>query len=276
MCFFMKINIDENVVRRIVRESINRLINEDRTEMNDGSVEIDNFENVKEILKFTKPDDTIYFCEIIKRDKDNPGQKSQFYAGQYLKQFYFKSLDEFEQAEGEIKNLCKKENARAYIYLNARSKAEIDKWTAINAQRFRKHPKMRQVFGNNPKAYAAGRSFDAPNRPLCFIDIDSDDFNDIKAAMKIIQDAGIKPLFAYRSLNNGLHIVLPDKEAAKKLDFSSITGDLTGLSKRAKMNAKVGVEIDKPTLLYACLKPQGYDAQNQRFARMGGKTPIKP
>jgi hypothetical protein len=60
------------------------------------------------------------------------------------------------------------------------------------------------------------------------------------------------------------------------LDFSSITGDLTGLSKRAKMNAKVGVEIDKPTLLYACLKPQGYDAQNQRFARMGGKAPIKP
>lgn len=272
----MRININEDTIKRVVRESINKFINEDRTEMNDGSVEIDNFENVKEVLKFTKPNDTIYFCEIIKRDKDNPGQKSQFYAAQYLKQFYFKSLDEFERAENEIKQLCKQQNARAYIYLNARSKAVIDKWTAINASRFKRNPKMAKIFGNNPMALAAGRSFDAPDRPLCFVDIDSSDFNDIKAAMKIIQDAGIKPLFAYRSLNNGLHIVLPDKEAAKKLDFSPITGDLRGLGKRAKMNAKVGVEIDKPTLLYACLKPQGYDAQYQRFARLGGKMPTKP
>ena len=37
----MKISINEDIVRKVVRESINKLVNEDRTEMNDGSVEID-------------------------------------------------------------------------------------------------------------------------------------------------------------------------------------------------------------------------------------------
>ena len=31
------------------------------------------------------------------------------------------------------------------------------------------------------------------------------------------------------------------------------------------MNAKVGLEIDKPVLLYAHLKPQGYAKQQARF-----------
>lgn len=123
----------------------------------------------------------------------------------------------------------------------------------------------------NAKSLAAGRSLDEPDRPLCFVDIDSSDMEDIKKAMKIIRDAGIKPLYAYRSLNNGLHIILPDKEAAKKLDFSSINGNLNGLSQFAKNNAKVSVEIDKPVLLYASLIPNGYDKQYARFQKLTGR-----
>jgi hypothetical protein len=124
-------------------------------------------------------------------------------------------------------------------------------------------------------AIAAGRSYDdvleGPERSICFVDVDSDDQNDINATMQIRQQAGIKPLFAYRSLNNGIHIVLPDKDAAKKLDFTPLTGNLQGLGRRAKLNAKVSLEIDKSTLLYACLEPQGYAAQNARFARLSGQ-----
>jgi hypothetical protein len=68
-------------------------------------------------------------------------------------------------------------------------------------------------------------------------------------------------------MNNGLHIILPDKDAAKKLDFTPINGNLNGLSQFAKNNAKVSVEIDKPTLLYASLKPNGYDAQQARLQK---------
>ena len=256
--------LDETIIRNAFRKAINEMMDEDRVESLDGTVEIDNFQNVREIMNFTNPGDTIYFVELIRRKKDNP---DMHHSRQFIGQYYFKSEQEFDAAEQAIKAKCQQQGARAYIYLNARSKATIDKWTKINQDRFAKHRGMAKSFGNNPMALAAGRSFDAPDRPLCFIDIDSDDFNDISMAMKIIQDAGIKPLFAYRSMNNGLHVILPDKDAAKKLDFSPINGNLNGLSQFYKNNAKVSVEIDKPTLLYASLKPNGYGAQQARLAR---------
>lgn len=263
----MKDLLIEKTVRKVINNFINEVVDEDRVEFDDGSVEVDNFDAIGKLLDFGKYKDTIYFVQIVKRDKDNIGQKSKYNAAQYLKEYYFEGLDEFKNAESEIKDLCKRENARAYIYLNARSKSVIDKWTQINLSRMRRHRGMHDKFGGNAKALAAGRSFDDPSRPLCFVDVDSDDPKDIDMTLKIIEYHGIKPLYTYRSLNNGIHIILPNVEDAKKLKFDIINGDLSGMSKRVQMNAKVGLEIDKPTLLYACLKPQGYGKQQARFAR---------
>ena len=261
--------ISESVIKNAVRQVINEMIDEDRTELPNGAVEVDNFENVKELLKFDNPGDTVYFVQIMKRDKDNPGQHSPRNAATYLKNYFFKSIDELNAAEKEIKYICASQRARAVIYLNPRSKAVIDKYT---------NNYLRRVHGNRDTAMAiaAGRSFDnvleGPERSICFVDVDSDNQNDINKTMSIIQKAGIKPLFAYRSLNNGIHIILPNKEDAKKLDFTPITGDLRGLGRRAKMNAKVSLEIDKSTLLYAFLTPQGYGKQNARFAKLSGQN----
>lgn len=261
--------ISESVIKNAVRQAINEIIDEDRTELPNGAVEVDNFENVKELLKFDNPGDTVYFVQIMKRDKDNPGQHSPRNAATYLKNYFFKSIDELNAAEKEIKYICASQRARAVIYLNPRSKAVIDKYT---------NNYLRRVHGNRDTAMAiaAGRSFDnvleGPERSICFVDVDSDNQNDINKTMSIIQKAGIKPLFAYRSLNNGIHIILPNKEDAKKLDFTPITGDLRGLGRRAKMNAKVSLEIDKSTLLYAFLTPQGYGKQNARFAKLSGQN----
>lgn len=254
--------INEFTIKNALRYAINKMLNEERTEMEDGTVEVDNFQNVREIMNFTKPGDTLYFVELIKRKKDNPDMTV---SREFIKQFYFLSEKEYNDAEPTIKTLCQQLKCRAYIYLNARSKAIVDKYTKIYTDRFAKNKKLAKRFGNNPMAFAAGRSFDAPDRPLCFIDIDSDDFKDISMAMKIIQDAGIKPLFAYRTMNNGLHVILPNKDDAKKLDFTPITGDLSGLSQFYKNNAKVSIEIDKPTLLYSSLIPNGYDEQIERL-----------
>ena len=261
--------ISESMIRNALRQTINEMMGEDRMEFSNGVVEIDNFDNIREMMKFDNPGDTIYFVQIMKRDKDNPGQHSQRNAATYLKNYFFKSMDEFNAAEKEIKMICTKENARATIFLNPRSKAVIDKYTSNY---------LRRVRGNRETAMAiaAGRSFDqvleGPERSICFVDVDSADQNDINMAMKIIQNAGITPLFAYRTVNNGIHIILPDKEAAKRLDFTPITGNLAGLGRRAKMNAKVSLEIDKSTTLYVCLRPQGYDKQNARFAKLSGQN----
>lgn len=264
-----KFVISEEIISNALKQAINEMVDEDRTENNDGTVEVDNFAEIGKLLDFKVPNDTIYFVQIIKRDKDNPGQKSQFNAAQYLKEFYFEGLDEFKNAEQGIKDLCKKENARAYIYMNARSKKIVDQWTQINQQRMNKHKGMNAKFGGNAKALAAGRSLEDPSRPLCFVDVDSDDPKDIEMTLKIIEYCGIKPLYTYRSLNNGIHIILPNYQDVKKIEkyFEIINGDLSGMGKRVKMNAKVGVEIDKPVLLYACLTPQGYGKQQARFAK---------
>ncbi len=268
--------ITESDLKDIVKEAISIIFEntfqEDRTEMSDGAVEVDNFEGISKLLDFKVPNDTIYFVQIIKRDKDNPGQKSRYNAAKYLKEYYFEGIDEFKNAEQEIKAICKKENARAYIYMNARSKAIIDKWTQINMQRMNKHRGMNDKFDGNAKALAAGRSFDDPSRPLCFVDVDSDDPKDINMTLQIIDYYGIKPLYTYRSLNNGIHIILPNVEDAKKIKFDLINGDLKGKSRRVQMNAKVGLEIDKPVLLYACLKPQGYGKQQARFNKWMGNN----
>lgn len=264
-----KININENVISKALRQVINEMIDEDRIENQDGTVEVDNFAEIGKLLDFKVPNDTIYFVKIVKRDKDNPGQKSQFSACQHLKEYYFEGLDEFKNAEQDIKELCKRENARAYIYMNARSKQIIDKYTQINLARFKKYPKMNAKYGGNGKALAAGRSLEDPSRPLCFVDVDSSDQKDIDMVLKIIDYFNIKPLYTYRSLNNGIHIILPNYQDAKKIEkhFSIVNGDLSGMSDVVKKNAKVGLEIDKPVLLYACLTPQGYDKQQARFAR---------
>mgnify|MGYP006320092687 CR=1 FL=1 len=41
-----------------------------------------------------------------------------------------------------------------------------------------------------------------------FVDVDSDDPKDINMTLQIIDYHGIKPLYTYRSLNNGIHIIL--------------------------------------------------------------------
>ena len=254
--------ISESIIRKALRQSINEMMDEDRTELPNGVVEVDNFENLRELMKWEKPGDTVYFVQIAKRDKDNPGQHSRHNAAEYLENYFITDMAQFNSLEQEIKNTSEKEVARAMIFLNPRSKAVIDKYTSNYLRKVRGDKKI-------AAAIAAGRSFEdvteGPTRSICFVDIDSDDQNIINKAMRIIQNAGIKPLFAYRTLNNGIHIILPDVKEAKKLDFSPINGNMAGLGRRARMNAIVSLEIDKATLLYAKLVPQGYTKQQAYF-----------
>lgn len=67
--------LDESVIKKALYESIDEMMGEDRTENADGTVEVDNFSEIAKLLQFKKPNDTIYFVQIIKRDKDNPRTK---------------------------------------------------------------------------------------------------------------------------------------------------------------------------------------------------------
>ena len=93
-------------IRKIIAEEIDKVIREERTEYGDGTVEVDNFEYAYESMRFKNPGDTLYYVQIVKRDKDNPGQKSRYNACQYLKSYYIKSVNELKSAESEIKQIC--------------------------------------------------------------------------------------------------------------------------------------------------------------------------
>lgn len=248
--------LTENDIHSIVKRIILNIMNEDRIVHDDDIIEIDNFDLVKRIMNY-QSDDDVYFVQIIKRKKDNPNMYFAHNACDYLTYYLFKSIEEFESKKDEIKTICKKTNSRAYIYLNKRSADAVNNYaTNVLRDRFLRHRNEKHLLGHEVE-FAAGQSKDWPDREICFLDIDSNDENIYKEVVSQLNINNIKPLATYRSTNNGWHIILPNKEDAKKLDFRKINKGIYGRM------ATVGLEIDKPSLLYCYLKPFGYDKQEK-------------
>lgn len=78
---------------------------------------IDNFEQIGKLLSFTS-DDEFYFCQVLKRKKENPELGSN---SRVVKTYFIKSVEELEEDKGEMIMLANYHNARVYINLNKRS-----------------------------------------------------------------------------------------------------------------------------------------------------------
>lgn len=251
-----KIILTENDIHNIVQKVIKNIMNEERIEHDDGIIEIDNFDLVKRVMNY-QSDDDVYFVQIIRRKKDNPNMYFAHNACDYLTYYLFDSIEEFENKKEEIKTICKKTNSRAYIYLNKRSATAINNYANnVLRSRFLRHRNEKHLLGHEIE-FAAGQSKDWPDREICFLDIDSNNENIYNDVVKELNNNNIKPIATYRSTNNGWHIILPNKEDAKKLDFSKINKGIYGRM------ATVGLEIDKASLLYCYLKPFGYAKQEK-------------
>lgn len=246
----------------IFAEALRRVLYENRIVDSHGVVTVDNFDNIKQHMS-PDSDDDVWFIKIVQRHKDNPhlpknGRSCDHYVTYYL----LHNADELSEKENEIKEICKKHNARAYINLNKRSLVKLtDYANNVLKPRFIKHNAKEYIGHEIEVAAGQAKDKDFPERKLCFLDIDTDDTRVYDKVMKMLADAGIEPLWEYRSLNNGWHIVLPDKEQARGLDFSTIDRGFN-----YGRFSTVGVEIDKPILLYASLRPNGYGVQ-QRVQR---------
>lgn len=78
---------------------------------------IDNSEQIKSLMDFSI-DGTFFMLSVYRRKKDQPeidGQKSD---NILIKDYFIKSLEDFDKKYPEIKSLCDYFNARAYIRLN--------------------------------------------------------------------------------------------------------------------------------------------------------------
>ena len=83
---------------------------------------VNNFEQIKELLKF-RSDDDFYFIQILQRKKDHPQGKinGTNNNSRLIKAYYIKSLEHLEFVEPEIIQMCNIFQARAGINLNRRS-----------------------------------------------------------------------------------------------------------------------------------------------------------
>ena len=85
---------------------------------------INNFYVIKNLLTFDDKDD-FYFLQIIQRKKDGNLVPSANNGYRTIKTYYIRSLEDFDRRKEAIIQLCKQNNARAYINLNVRNAREV-------------------------------------------------------------------------------------------------------------------------------------------------------
>lgn len=239
------------------------LQNEYRQETQDGHVEVDNFDLARKIMKFNGNDDA-YFIKIAERHKDHPDRYYAHGACAYKGFFEITSVDHLNAVEPVIKRLCQRGEWRAMMYINSRPMTATREFASdVLEPRFKRHNSHMQ---GHEIEVAYGQSKDWDSRPLCFIDVDNDDPQVHQAVLNYIKKMGLTPLDMYNTTNNGLHIILPDKEEARKLDFSFLDKN-----KHLGKWATAALEIDKSITLYAYVKAQGYGTQKKMQQKLGGR-----
>lgn len=87
-------------------------------------IEVDNFNRIYEILKFNNKDE-FYFLQIIQRKKDGNVTDTGNNGYRTIKTYYIYSVEQLRKKENKIKELCLKNNARAYININRRNAEEV-------------------------------------------------------------------------------------------------------------------------------------------------------
>lgn len=92
---------------------------------------VDNFNKIRDMLVFEEPGDC-YYLQLLYRQSDDPmknGVQDPNYHGNMcnrsLKDYFVRSLDEFDQLKNEIVTICNACNVRAYIRLNKRNFKKI-------------------------------------------------------------------------------------------------------------------------------------------------------
>lgn len=254
-------NFKKMFAESIMRTVLESVQNETRTETPDGHVELDNFDLARKIMKFNGPDDA-YFIKIAERHKDHPDRYYEHDACDYKGFFEVVSVEHLNAIEPVIKRLCRQGEWRAMMYINPRPMGDTRDFAHnVLEPRFKKHNSHMQ---GHEVEVAYGQSKDWDNRPMCFIDVDTDDEETQKKVIDYVEKMGLRPVDMYKTTNNGLHIILPDKEQARRLDFSFLDK-----GKNLGKWSTAGLEVDKSITLYAYVKAQGYGTQQRMQKKLG-------
>lgn len=162
---------------------------------------IDNYQQLKTLLKFDDPD-KFYFLQILKRRKDNPGLDKDM---KIVDNRFYYSLESFERDETEIKELCTIMNARAYLRLNRRSSSQI----ALKSLARTADLISSKNFKDVKRCYlSVCGEFHAEENKTWIVDLDGDDV-DVEKIIKVINELEppIHKTEALIQTKNGKHLI---------------------------------------------------------------------
>lgn len=162
---------------------------------------IDNFELIKELLKFDESGDDFYFAQILKRKKENPELGSNSYV---VKTYFIKSVEELENQRGEMIAFADYHKARVYLNLNKRSFERMAFHTLkkVADQIMNKdYKEVRKAYNSVCGMYASGDKF-------WIVDIDEKGrkANEILKFIDVARPEGNK-LVAIVPTKNGVHLI---------------------------------------------------------------------
>ena len=163
---------------------------------------IDNFEQIKGLLKFNSDDD-FYFCQILKRKKEHKELGSNSYV---VKTYFIKSEEDLEFYKAEMINLAEFHNARVYLNLNKRSFER----TAFHTLKKITDQILNKDYKSARKAYASVCGMYAADQDKTWvIDVDEPKGRQGANMLKFIDN--IEPvgnkLIAIVDTKNGYHII---------------------------------------------------------------------
>lgn len=87
-------------------------------------IEVDNFELISNFIEFNNKNE-FYFLQVIQRQKDGNVTPSRDNRYRTIKSYYIFSKEQLLSKKDKIKELCIKNNARAYISVNRRNAQEV-------------------------------------------------------------------------------------------------------------------------------------------------------
>ena len=201
---------------------------------------IDNFEFLSSWFDKLKSQDDFYFVQIIQRKKDGVQLPSYTSGARTIRSFYFFNKEEFIKQEPYIKELCDKNNARAYFWVNPRNTVDVACESIRQFAELIKNGTTRQGVAIYDRATGISRS--SKYDKLWIIDIDTKNSEYIKKVESIINYCRGKEgnrIHYHIPTLNGYHLItdkFDKRQFAQELAINNLD--------------QINIHDDNPTLLY--------------------------
>lgn len=200
---------------------------------------VDNFDLIEFLMGFNNSNE-FYFLQIIQRKKD--GNVTQVANNGYrtVKTYYIYSKEQLRAKENKIKELCLRNNARAYITLNRRNANEV---ALASIQEYAKLVSEGNAFqGYRVYDSACGQTRARDYKAQWIVDVDTKDEKEISKIIDIVnscrgqEDNKIKAIIP---TVHGVHLLtsgFDSRQFAQELAIRNMD--------------PIDIQKDNPTLLY--------------------------